>query len=345
MNIEITELKKMVKQTFAAAGMNEENAECMAEVMVTAEARGVYSHGVKLIPQYLRYIANDFMKPNPEIRILKETDGILVIDGGSGLGAIVMSKATDLLVEKSRKTGAASLCVVNTGHFGAGAYYVEKAANQGQIAFLYANTPKSAVPFGGTGRYLGTNPYSFSAPAGKYGTITLDMATTETAASKLSAALQEGKEVKLGCGVDADGNPTTDPKAILQGGSLCHFGGVKGYGIAFMIDVVAGVLTGAEYKASELDMFGNSHDKPNVGFFMSLTDIEHLMPLANFTARAEDLIRDIKMVKPAPGFKEVCFPGEIENSNMLRSLRDGVNVHDAAYQNFVEAARHLGLQL
>lgn len=338
-------LKEMVSRVFKAVGLNEENAAIMAENMVEAEARGVFSHGIKLIPQYLGYVEKGLINPNPEIRILKDDPSFLAIDGDSGFGAIVMQKAVDLLVEKSKATGSASLAVVNTGHFGAGAYYVERAADAGQIAFLYANTPKSAVPFGGTGRYLGTNPYSFSAPAGKYGNITLDMATTETAASKLSAAMQEGRSVPSSYGVDAEGKPTTDPKAILQGGALSHFGGVKGYGIAFMIDVVAGVFTGAEYKASELDLFGNTHDHPNVGFFMSLTDIAHLMPVERFVSRAEDLIQDIKQVKPGAGFSEVCFPGEIENRKKARALAESVTIHDVAYDNFVAAAAQRGVQL
>ena len=344
MIVEYNKLKEMTYKLLMSGGMNEENANILAEILVTAEARGVYSHGIQMTPTYVRLMEEGVVTANPEIKIVEESDSALVIDGDHGLGGIVMSKALDLLVAKSKKTGAATLAVRNSGHYGAGAYYVEKAAEMGQAAFLYANTSKSAVPFGGTGRYLGTNPYSFSVPAGKYGTVTLDMATTETAAGKLGTAAREGRQVPLGCGVDKDGNPTTDPVAITQGGALCHFGGVKGYGIAFMINVMAGVLTGAEYKPDELDLFGRTKEHPTVGFYMNITDIAHFMPMETFIERIEDSISDIKSVKPAPGFAEVCYPGEIENKKKIQAMTEGVNVHDVAYGTFIETLKNRGIE-
>lgn len=343
MIVNYEKLLDMTEKAFAAAGFSPENAAQMAEVLVTAEARGVYSHGLQLVPVYFNSARNGFIQPNPEVRVLHETESSLVVDGGYGLGGIVLTKATDLALAKCKKSGSCSLSVINSAHYGAGAYYVERAARAGTIAYLYANTEKSAAPFGGCERYLGTNPYSFAAPAGKYGNIVLDMATTETAASKLIAAANDGKQVKLGMGVDANGNPTTDPNAILNGGCLSHFGGVKGYGIAFMIAVVSGVLSGSAYLKDDICLFGTETKKPSLSFFMNLTDIEKFIPLDSFQARAEDLIDDIKRVTPAPGFSGVCHPGEIENRNYKNALENGVNVHDACYQNFIKAAADVGV--
>ncbi len=346
MMINYDKLIQEIQAVFEAAGMTTENAAQMGQVLVEAEARGVYSHGVQMVASYINSYKNGTLTLNPEIKVLKQSSTTLLVDGGNGLGGISLTKAMDLAIAKAKEYGSATLVMVNCGHYGAGAYYVERAAREKLIGYLYANTPRNAIPFGGAERYLGTNPYSFAAPAGKYGNIVLDMATTETAAGKLRAAMDDGRQVPLGMGVDRDGNPTTDPGAIINGGALCHFGGVKGYGISFMINTVTGVLSGSAYKGAEIDLLNlRGTGKNSVSFFMSLVDISRFIDPAEFEARAEDFIEDIKRVKLAPGFQEIFFPGEIENRNLARALIEGVHVHDAAYEGFRKVAASLGVEL
>lgn len=346
MIIEMNNLFCDVQRVFEAAGMTAENASQMADVLVTAEARGVYSHGIQLVGQYLDCIRRGIIHANPQIKIMKESDTTLLVDGDQGLGGIALTQATRLAIEKAKKYGTASLSMVNTAHYGAGAYYVEKACKENMIGFLYANTPATAAPFGGAGRYFGTHPYSFAAPAGKYGNIVLDMATTETAAGKLIAAINDGRQVPATFGVDKDGNPSTDPAAILYGGAMNHFGGVKGYGIAFMIHTVTGVLSGSAYKPQDIalmDMNLGPEQRSTVSFFMNLTDISKFIDPEEFKRRAEDLIDDIKQVPAAPGFSEILHPGELENRRLANAKANGVNVHDAAYENFCKAAQAVGV--
>lgn len=330
---------------FRSVGMTQKNAAQMAEILVTAEARGVYSHGIQLVPEYLRHIEDGIASANPKIKILQESDSTLLVDGDNGFGGISLTAAVDLAIEKSRKTGSCALSMVNCNHYGAGAYYVERAAARNQLSYLYANTPKMAAPFGGSERYFGTNPYSFCAPAGKYGNIVLDMATTETAAGKLRAAIDDGVQVRLGFGVDRNGKPTTDPAEILHHGALSHFGGVKGYGIAFMIQVATGVFSGAAYKANDVGMMRMISDRPTVSFFMNLIDIASFMEPKQFSERTERLISEIKQVRTAGVFNEVCYPGEIENRRLAQALQSGVNIHDAAYTAFCEDAHRRGVEL
>lgn len=345
MVIEFEKLKQMVQTAFEAVGAAKENAARMADVLVTAEARGVYSHGIQLVSNYLDQIDQRRANPNPEIQVLKETETTLLVDGDAGFGGVSLTAAVELAIRKARTFGTAALTMVNCNHYGAGAYYVEQAAGAGMLGYLYANTPKMAAPFGGAERYLGTNPYSFAAPAGRYGNIVLDMATTETAAGKIMAAIADGVQVRPGFGVDHLGQPTTDPNEIMNGGSMCHFGGVKGYGVSFMIDVVTGVLSGSAYKADDISMFGTGEGKPTVSFFMNLTDISRFMEVSEFEARAADLIDDIKKVRPAKGFTEVCYPGELENRRFAAARTEGVHIHDAAYEDFLRASDKRGVRL
>ena len=344
MVIAFDEISARIAKAFSAVGMSGENAARMANVLTTADARGVYSHGIQQVPFYLEMIERGIASADPEPKILREDSSMLLIDGDKGFGGIVVDDAVDMAAARARETGICSVGFTNIAHYGMGAYYVDHAAQQGMIGYLYGNADRTAAPFGGAEPYLGTNPYSFAAPAGKYGQVTLDMATTTTAWSKLYAAVQEGKtEVMPGCGVDRDGLPSTDPNEILYHGALSHFGGAKGYGIAFMVNMVCGILTGPLYKGGEIYCLGLKTGKVTISAFMNVIDIAHFIDPADFESRMEAFIEDIKAVKPAPGFSEVCYPGEFENRNCAKAMAEGVTIHDAAYENFVKAAAARGV--
>ena len=345
MVIEYGKLFKMIKDGFIKVGMTDENADMMAEVLCTAEARGVYSHGVQLAPLYYGQLERGEVKANPELKIVKDEQSVLICEGDTGYGGIVFRKAVDRAIEKAKEFGTCTLVMTETNHFGAGAFYVERAADAGMISYLYANGPAMTAPFGGAERFLSTNPYSFSTPAGKYGHVVLDMATTVTAGNKLRAAMNDGIQVPSSFGVDRNGKPCTDPREILYNGALSHFGGPKGYGLAFMIAAVTGVLSGDGYMREDFSFTGANPDKKSSlqTFFMNIVDISRFTPIEDYIERIENVIGDLKTVKPAEGFKEVFFPGEIENNNLKRSMTQGVTVHDAAYESVCEALTSRGI--
>ena len=319
--------------------MLEDNAVLISDELATADARGVYSHGVNFLPGYIKAIREGWVNPNPTFHVVKENASSLLIDGDVGLGGVVIPQVIDYAIKKVHGSGSCTISITNCGSYGAGAYYVNRVADENMIAFLYGNACKAAAPFGGRNAYLGTNPYSFAAPAGKYGYVTLDMATTETAGNKIMVAAREGKQIKPGIGVDRYGKSTTDPQEILEFGSLCHFGGVKGYGIAFMINILTGVLSGSAYKADDIDLMGMTHGHPNISFYMHIIDIQQFNSIEKFIADIEDFITDIKAVEPADGFTEVCYPGEIEYRNYKNAISNGVHIRDEVYKNFVETAQ------
>ena len=175
MNLSFEDMKKLMKDGFLYVGFNEENAEIMADNLAVTEARGMYSHGFQMAARYMEFVTDGPTKANPDIRVKNDYPSSCLIDGDRALGGIVVDKAVDIAVEKARKTGSATVLITNTYHYGCGAYYVEKAAKNGMMAYLYGSNGGIAAPFGGAERYLGTNPYSFAAPAGKYGNFVLDM--------------------------------------------------------------------------------------------------------------------------------------------------------------------------
>ncbi len=345
MVVEYGKLYQMIKDGFIKVGMEEKNADQMAEVLCTAEARGVYSHGVQLAPLYYKQIESGEVNPNPQLKVVKEDKGVMIAEGDKGYGGIVFREAVDKAIERAKEYGTCTLVMTQCNHYGAGAFYVERAADAGMISYLYANGPAMTAPFGGAERFLSTNPYSFSTPAGKYGHVVLDMATTVTAGNKLRAAMNDGIQVPSSFGVDRNGRPCTDPKEILFGGALSHFGGPKGYGLAFMIAAVTGVLSGSGYMRTDFSFNGANPNKESSlqTFFMNIVDISKFTEYDAYIRRMEDVIADLKTVKPAEGFKEVFFPGEIENNNRVRSLKEGVTVHDAAYESVCEALTSRGV--
>ncbi|MDP4110274.1 MAG: Ldh family oxidoreductase [Bacillota bacterium] len=344
MIIAFEELKDQVGKLFSAAGYNEKNADIMANVLVKSEARGIYSHGVNLSRGYIDACDRKIVHPNPDIKIISESPSTVIIDGDRGMGGVVVSRAVEIASEKAKETGACTVCVRNAYHYGAGGYYATLIAERDMVGYLYANTDKTAVPFGGAERYLGTNPYSFGAPAGENPPFVLDMATTQVPLSKAYAMMREGVPFPEGIGVDSDGSPSVDPQKILNGGALCHFGGIKGYGLAFMINVVSGVLSGCAYKKDEAHIdFDQAATCPTVGFFLNVTDIAHLMEPAEFRRRMDDMIAEMKTLRRAPGVNEIFYPGEIEGRKLEKALKYGVNISDKTYGTFLETAKAHGL--
>lgn len=341
MKIRFEDLEEQISQVFLALNFSEKNAKTMGNVMAAADARGVYTHGVHLMLKYIKFCQDGIINPNPNVKVCSESPSAVTIDGDHGLGGIVVTQAVDLLAQKASETGCATAIICNTIHYGAGAYYMEQLAKKNMIGYLYANADRQVVPFGGAETFLGTNPYSFGAPAGARPPFILDMATTQAAGNKIEVAFEDHKQIPEGWGVDAEGRPTTDPAKVLNGGSLCHFGGIKGYGISFMIDVVAGILSGGAYRVNEVRSLSKT---PTVGFFLQAIDISKFIPADTFNDHMTAMIDELKTLKKAPGVKEVYYPGEIEGNNYIRSMRDGVELRDRAYNDFADAAGKLGVK-
>lgn len=334
MKISFEQLKKEVFDTFVKYGMNTVNAQKMSDIVVTSDARGVYSHGINFMPGYVNTYKEGKIKFNPDIKIVKEYPSAIIIDGDYGIGGLVMSKAVELAMEKAKQTGCCSVSVINTGVFGAGGYYVNEIAKNGMVGFCYANAVKAATPFGGCQPYLGTNPYSFAAPAGKFEYVTLDMATTECAANKIMIAAKKNEPVRLGLGVDRNGLPTTDAAEIMNFGALNHFGGPKGYGLAFMINCMTGVLSNSAYRAEDVDIMGQFHDHPTISFYLNVIDISKFNDVKQFNNDMETMIEEIKNIRKADGVKEIFYPGEIELNNYNKAKKDGINIDDDIYNRF-----------
>jgi LDH2 family malate/lactate/ureidoglycolate dehydrogenase len=274
------------------------------------------------------------MNLHPNIQTVRDEGPVALLDGDRGIGHVLATKAMRLAIERAKEHGVGIVGLRNSQHIGALAYYAQMAADAGCIGYLTTNAGIVMVPPGGREKVVGLNPLAFAAPTRRGWAFNLDMATSVVAGSKLGMAEERGEKIPFGWAVDAEGNPTDDPKKGLEGG-LLPLGGPKGYGLAVMLDIMAGVLTGGRF-GKGLGMRGSAQ------YFQAL-DIERFMPLDEFTGRMEELIAQIKGSQLAPGSEGIFFPGEIEYNRKQDRLANGLPLDAFVRGALRDEATSLGL--
>ena len=302
--VEIEALRACLERVLERLGVAEAHAAQIAEVLLDAELRGYPDHGVWFLGEVVGWYRAGALNPRPQIRVVRETAQSLLLDGDAGCGAVAAQQAIDWCIDHARQHGLATAGIQRSGHFIAAAPYVTSAARAGFVALAAANVTPLMPPPGGRQRTLGTNPFAFSAPTGGEFPLVLDMATSAIAGFKVRLAARAGRQVAPGLIANAQGEPTTDPQDFLAGGLLLPFGGHKGFGLALLVEVLAGVLTGASFGAAASVTHGRE------GHFFLVLDPELFLPREQFTARLDELIGQVKTGARARGTDELFVPGE-----------------------------------
>ena len=284
------------------------------------------------------------VNPRPDVKILRESDATLLVDGDNGMGQVVGVRALELGLDKLRQSGGIYVGVRRSNHYGAGAYYVQHAVARDVVAFAYSNAPPTMAPWGGVDPYIGTNPYAFGVPAGGHPPIILDMATSIVARGKIILAAERGESIPEGWAIDTRGNPTTDAQEALQG-SVLPFGGPKGYALSLMIDIMAGALTGAGCGPRVNSLYDNFEEPQNVGAFFQLVDIGQFADPAAFKANIDRMIEEIKSSRRAEGTEEIFLPGEIEFRMEQERKVSGIPVGAETVAELREVGRSCGVDI
>ena len=311
-------LRQYCYDVMTASGVDSVCAEATAEMLVDAEVTGMSTHGVSRLSIYMERIQAGIMSPNNNIRIVQEAPSALTVDAGNSLGAAAAKFTMTKCIEKAGETGVCFAAVRNSNHFGTAAFYTKMAAEAGMMGLCCANLKGNVAPFGAAEPYLGTNPLSLSCPT-KTRPLVTDIATSTVALGKLILAQKLGKSIPKGWALDKDGNPTTDP-AEGRKGMLTPFGGPKGSGIAIMIDIASGILSGGG--------FGN-----------------HLTGLYTFKEKVSEMSAEIKALKKAPGVQEILMPGDLEANKRAANEANGIEVEEPVYQELLKLGKPYGLSL
>ena len=317
-------LKKICADILNAAGLSLGDSELVADTLVQADLWGHQSHGTLRLPAYVARLRSGVVDAQAKPSLERDSGPIALIDGGGAMGQVVAGAAMNLAIERARQFGLGGVSVRNSNHFGTAMYFTLLAARQGCIGFIATNASPAMPVWGGRTAAVGTNPWSWAAPAGKYPPMVLDIANTAVARGKIHLARQKGEPIPLGWALDENGVPTSDPNAALAGVTL-PMAGHKGYGIALMMDVLAGVLSGSAFGSAVAGPF-QSERPGRVGHFVLALNIEAFMPLEEFEERQNELIGSLKRSSPADGFGDIYYPGEPEAAHCEKALKSGINL-------------------
>lgn len=322
------ELRGIVEERLAEAGLNTPHAKMVADVLVHADLRGVRSHGVIRTEHYVTRLKGGTLNTNPTFTVKEVRSGAAVLNADAGMGHVACYEAMDKAIEMSEKSGIAMVGVENGSHCGALSYFVLQAVAKGKIGIAVTQTDKCVAPFGGAKAFFGTNPIAFGFPTDKHKPVVLDMATSNTAFGKILHAKEQGTDIPDDWGIDGEGMPTTDPDKVE---ALVPFGGPKGYGLALVVDVLTGVLMNAKFGPHINAMYGD-YDKPReLASLMIAIDPSTFSSLKRFQAQMDAMVDDLHAQPASPGFEKVYAPGEPEIMREQANLESGVPVVDTIY--------------
>jgi LDH2 family malate/lactate/ureidoglycolate dehydrogenase len=309
---------------YVAAGIPERDARLAADTLVQADLWGHLSHGVMRLSWYVARLRAGVCSPIARPEVINDAGAISLIDGHDGMGQVLAAHAAAEAIRRAKAHGIGAVGVRNSNHFGTAMYFTLMAAREGCVGFLSTNASPAMAPWGGRKKTVGTNPWSWAAPAGKHAPMVLDIANTGVARGKIYLARQKGIPIPQGWAIAADGKPTTDPAQAVNG-IILPMAQHKGYAIAVIMDMLSGVLTGSAFGTGVFGPYQKDH-KSGTGHFMIAVNIEAMQPLSQFNARMEEMVAELKSVPLAEGFKEVVYPGEIEARNDAENWRNGLNL-------------------
>jgi LDH2 family malate/lactate/ureidoglycolate dehydrogenase len=277
------------------------------------------------------------------VSVVSNEEAIAMLDGNNGLGPVAAYRALYMAIDKAAKYGIGMVTLRNTNNIGALGCISETAAHKGVVAIVTTNGNPSVAPFGAADPFFGTNPLSIAVPCGKRDPLVLDMSSSVVARGKIRLASLSEEPIPLGWALDATGEPTTDPKKALKG-CLLPLGGPKGSGLAMMIDILSGMLSGSAY-GKKLKSFHELEGPTGVGASIVCIDIGHFIGAEVFADLVTEYVEQIKNLRKQAGFKEILLPGEVETNKEAESDRSGIDVPDAVVKNIDEISLQLGISV
>jgi L-2-hydroxycarboxylate dehydrogenase (NAD+) len=342
--IDHRKLARFVAAAFEKLGVPKDDAEIGANVLVQADLRGVDTHGViRFNPHswYVKWLTDGSMTACPNIRVISESGSAALLDGDRGIGMVIGHRAMEVAIRKARESGIGMVAVRNSRHYGMSAYYSMRALPHDMIGIAMTNASRQVVPTFGRESRFGTNPMCFAVPADKELPFVLDMATTTAAAGKLELAARQGKPIPLGWALNELAEPTDDPRVAQQARRLLPLGGSreggshKGYGLAILVEILCGVLTGT------LTALNANQDAR--GHFFGAIRIDTFRPVEEFKRDMDRLIRELKSTPPLEGQSRVYAAGEIEFETAQERAEHGIPLLPSVLKGLGEVGEQLGI--
>jgi LDH2 family malate/lactate/ureidoglycolate dehydrogenase len=305
-------------------GVPSDRAALVADSLVLADLRGVDTHGINRLSGYVERIKHNVLHPNPSLSFVMKTPVMALLDAQNTFGFIAGCLAIDKGIELASTFGIGVVVVKNSNHYGMAATYLIRAIKAGYAAFAFTNASRSMPPWGAKEPLFGTSPFAVGIPGGERGDFILDMSPSVAARGKIRKAERRGESIPEGYALDHEGRPTTDPTAAL-GGVVLPIGGPKGSGLAMMMDIFGGLMSGASFAGGVNDQYKNMKDPQGVGhWFMVFKPDVFLDSRDEFLARIDTLMVRVRECDKAAGIDRIYTSGEIEREVEAKRRVEGI---------------------
>ncbi len=336
-------LSALCVHALQAAGLDEKDSATVAEVLVTTDTWGTFSHGTNHLRNYLKKIRAGGIHPKAKPEIILEGQAWAIIDGHAAMGMVSACKGMELAIEKAKAGGLGYVAVRNSNHFGAAGYYASMAIKNDMLGLAMSNTDTNMAPPGGRTSVIGNNPLAYAVPSGEEYPVILDIAMSATASTKIHAAKAKGNSVPEGWITNADGLPTTNVGDWPAFGSMLPMAGHKGYGLAIFVEVLASVLSGSAVTREVKGWLGPLIAEPSgTGHAFIAIDVGKFMPLEVFKQRMDGMIRNIKNSPKAKGADRIWLPGEQEWERRKVALTEGIPLPEIVLNSLAKLSKEVG---
>jgi len=322
-NLKSKILKKEVINIFKKFGLNNNHAIISANAIINAEIVGAHSHGLSRLKMYCDRISKKVINAKPKIKIKKISQSISLIDADDSIGFVAADIAIKKCIQNAKKTGIGMVAVKKSGHYGLSGYYAEQATRKNLITMIYTNAPPAVAPYGASKSLFGTNPICFGTPTGSKVPFILDTSISMINRGKIRLAERKNKKIPQGVALDKFGKPTTDAKKALSGVQL-PIAGFKGSGLAWMVDILSGVLTGSNHSGRVKDPFDDFSGPQNIGHLF-ITFKTNLF-VKNYNNQIKKNIRTIKNLPKIKGIKKIMYPGENKFNRYKINLKKEIKI-------------------
>ena len=339
-NVTRDSLQAFMVEGFRVLGLSDADARIFADALIFSELRFHPGHGqgVKRLRRYHERISQGLVDPAAPWEIVKESPALALVDAHNGIGTVAAARAMELAIAKAKVCGIGQVVVRNSTHYGSSAVHACQAAEAGCIGISFTNAGPEMAPWGAREGAVGTNPWGIAAPTDQGFPAVMDIALTTAGKGMMQWLAREGKAMPLDWALTVDGHETDDPNAAMAG-ALLGIGTYKGYGLAFMTDVLTGVIGGGGFGLTPYA----DPAKLDVSHTLTAIDIAWFQPLETFKARMGEFARMVKSRALRPGFDEVLLPGEQEARRAARKSRDGVPLDDEVLADLRALARDIGI--
>lgn len=354
--IDYERLRSFTEQIFCKIGCPLPDARTAATALLSADLRGIDSHGVARLSGYVRLWEAKRVNASPVVKIVHETPSTAVVDGDSGLGLVVAPFAMKVAIEKARAAGTGWVSVSNSNHFGIAGHHALMAVEEGMIGIAMTNASALVAPTFSVERMLGTNPVCVAIPAGNEPAFVADLATTTAANGKLEILQRKNQAAPAGWIQDKDGQPSVNPHELKGGGALLPLGGDrergshKGYALGAVVDIFSAVLSGANYGPwvppfpAFVPMPSNQPGK-GLGHFLGAMRIDAFRPADEFKQHMDQWIQRFRSARPAPGYEKVLIPGDPEREAETIRRKAGIPLLNAVWQDLQDLGERFDVKL